>query len=137
MRIKSRSVALLTAAALGFGCASHGPTHQMGSRAAAGPGNTVVTAAELSRYSSRANLMEALERVRPSFLYPRGSAPLVSIDGSVPTDLAILSTIPTSTVAEVRLLRASSSVGKPTVLANGDVVVGDVILVLTRAGERP
>jgi hypothetical protein len=33
---------------------------------------------------------------------------------------------------EVRLLRATNSVGRPANLPNGDAVVGDVLLVVTR-----
>lgn len=100
--------------------------------AAAGSGNSLVTAAELSRYTPGTSLLDALQRLRPSFLYPRGTSALVSIDGTAPTDQGVLSSIPVSTVAEVRLLRATNSVGRPTILPNGDVVVGDVLLVLTR-----
>lgn len=94
--------------------------------------NSVLTAAELSRYAPGTSLLDALQRLRPSFLHPRGTSALVSIDRTAPTDLNVLSTIAVSAVAEVRLLRATNSVGKPAILRNGDVAVGDVLLVLTR-----
>lgn len=97
-----------------------------------GATSTVVTARELSE--TRGSLLEVLERVRPSILMSRGTALLVSIDGSPPGDIALLKTIPAVTVHEVRLRRASSSVGRAAVSASGEVIVGDVLEVVTRAG---
>jgi hypothetical protein len=76
--------------------------------------------------------MDALQQLRPYWLAARGAPPLVSVDGSAPADLASLRLIPVSTVYEVRLQRASSGVGRSTIMPNGDVIVGDVIVVLTR-----
>jgi len=95
-------------------------------------GNSLVTAAELTRYTPGTSLLDALQRLRPTILYSRGTSALVSIDGTAPTDQDVLRSIPVSTVAEVRLLRATSSVSRATVLTNGDVVVGNVLLVITR-----
>jgi hypothetical protein len=76
--------------------------------------------------------MEALEQLRPSMLLARGGRlPMLSVDGGPPTDLSILRTISTSVVREVRLQRASSSAGFSRILPNGDVIVGDVIVVIT------
>jgi len=64
------------------------------------------------------------------------SPPLVSVDGSAPAELSLLRTIQTSTVREVRLLRASSSVGIVGIAPNGDVIASDVIVVTTWKGGR-
>src|SRR5262245_27702796 len=85
------------------------------SSSAEGSSNTFVTSAELSRYG-QLSLAEALEALRPTLLRGRGVAPGVSVDGSPIADLTILRSIPTSHVTEVRLVRASSSVGAVTVL---------------------
>jgi hypothetical protein len=63
-----------------------------------------------------------------------GTTPRVSVDGSPPADLSLLRTIEASAVREVRLQRASSSVGHAAIAVNGDVIVGDVIVVMTRHG---
>lgn len=131
MPFTSRNWAALGALALALGCVA-GPNPGRRADAASVSGNSVVTATELSRYAEGMSLLDALQRLRPSFLYPRGTSALVSIDGTAPTDQEVLSSIPVSTVAEVRLLRATNSVGKPTILRNGDVAVRDVLLVLTR-----
>ena len=81
--------------------------------------------------------MEALERLRPSMLLARGGRlPLVSVDGELSTDLSVLRTISVLLVREVRLQRASSSAGYSRILPNGDVIVGDVIVVTTLGSVR-
>ena len=95
-------------------------------------GTSLLTVAELSRYAPGTSLLDALQRLRPTFLYPRGTRALISVDGTAATDQDVLSSIPVSVVAEVRLLRATTSVGRSTILPNGDVATGDVLLVLTR-----
>jgi len=53
----------------------------------------------------------------------------------VATDIACLRMIPVSTVREVRLERATSSVGRAIVAPNGDVLAGgNLIIVTTRRG---
>ena len=94
--------------------------------------NARVTAAELSRYADGQSLMEALRRLRPFFLVGRGSPPAVSVDGGAAVDQSILSTIRASEVFEVRLVKAGSPESRSTVRPNGDVVVGDLIVVRTR-----
>lgn len=94
--------------------------------------STRVTADELSRYAGGQSLMEALQRVRPTLLAVRGGRPSVSVDGAPPTDQSILKSISASDVFEVRLVRPGSSESIPAVRANGEVVVGDLLLVLTR-----
>ena len=76
--------------------------------------------------------MAALQVARPWFLFTRGAAPTVSIDGSPATDLSVLRTISVTDVHEVRLVRANRGGGRAAVLPNGDVIISDVILVLTK-----
>lgn len=80
--------------------------------------------------------MTALQQTRPWFLLARGAVPTVSIDGSPPTEMSVLRIIPTSDVFEVRLLRAWSVHARAAVSPNGDVVLGNVLLVLTQRRER-
>jgi hypothetical protein len=99
--------------------------------------SSVVTWQAFGRIVRQGTLLEALERLRPSMLVARGGRlPLVSVDGAPPTDLSLLRTIPASVVSEVRLQRASSSVGHSRILPNGDTIVGDVIVVTTLGGVR-
>jgi hypothetical protein len=99
--------------------------------------SSVMTRQEFANIVRQGTLLEALERLRASMLIARGGRlPLVSVDGAPPTDLSILRTIPASVVGEVRLQRASSDVGHSRILPNGDVVVGDVIVVTTLGGVR-
>lgn len=93
---------------------------------------SVVTAAELSKYAN-STLLDALSAVRPWLLNGRGTPPSVSIDGAAATDISALRWISVATVAEVRLLRGSGSADARTrLLANGDAISGDVLLVKTR-----
>ena len=99
--------------------------------------SAVVTTQEFASIVRQGTLMEALERVRPSMLLARGGRPpLVLVDGSPPTDLAVLHSISAAVVSEVRLLRASSSAGYSRILPNGDVIVGDLIVVMTLGSVR-
>ena len=131
MRFSSRCVAMTGVLVLSNACVAR-PSTEHRPRGASGSSSSLVTSEELARYASGANLFDALQRLRPTFLYPRGSRALVSIDGTAPSDLSVLSLIPVSTVAEVRLVRATSAASRPTVLPNGDVVFGDVLFVVTR-----
>lgn len=94
--------------------------------------STRVTAAELSRYADGQSLMEALQRLRPGFLVGRSRQPMVSVDGTAAGDQSILNSIPASDVFEVRLVKAGSSENMSAIRPNGDVIVGDLLLVLTR-----
>jgi hypothetical protein len=99
--------------------------------------SAVVTTQEFASIVRQGTLMEALERLRPSMLLARGGRlPLVSVDGAPPTDLSVLRTISASHVREVRLQRASSSAGYSRILPNGDVIVGDMIVVTTLGSVR-
>jgi len=96
----------------------------------------VITSRDLARYVTRGSLMDALHQLRPFWLTPRGTPTLVSVDGAAPTEISYLQLIPVSTVHEVRLQRASSSTGHAAIMPNGDVILGDVILVVTRQAGR-
>ena len=126
--------ALLLVGAINYGCTT--PASRRQSSSVDAPSATVVTADELARVVGSGSILVALERVRPSMLAGRGGAsPFVSIDGSPPGDFSLLRSVPVSSVRQVQLVRASSSVARPAVADNGDIVVGDLILVLTRTGR--
>ena len=136
MRFGNVALTTLVVASLAAGCSGRF-TARSATRASSGfPGSTVVTATELARIVRQGSLIDAIEQVRPSLLASRGGTLLVSVDGSAASDLSILRMIAASDVFEVRRLRASSSVGRPMVLPNGDVVVADVILVTTKGASR-
>lgn len=104
------------------------------SRSFIGP---VVSAAELSRFGRHDTVLGALRRLRPNFLWSRGSAVVgVSIDGAAVVDLSVLATIQVSAIEDVRLERASTSARFARVTFSGDIVVGDVLIVRTRMGLR-
>ena len=132
-RFARRSAITIAMAGLS-GCYSHASLPAPGSSGAGrsvSPG-AVVTTQEFASIVRQGTLMEALERLRPSMLLARGGRlPLVTVDGAPPTDLSVLRTISASHVREVRLRRASSSAGYSRLLPNGDVIVGDVIVVIT------
>jgi len=116
--------------ALCLGCSSATTTTR--DAAWAPPGTSLFSPQELARYAQRGSVADLLEHVSP-LLLGRGTLVLVSIDGAAPVDLAILSTIAASTVAEIRLVRAAQSAAGPsTVQTNGRVVSGDVLYVRTR-----
>jgi hypothetical protein len=119
------------------GCVSTAPLRSApnGDRAGGSAGE-VVTMSELRRLDAGLSLMDALQRVRPEFLHPHGSAPTVSIDGSSSTDVSALRTIRIVDVQEVRLLRGAVSGGLATIRSDGAVVVGDVLRVVTRNGSE-
>lgn len=122
----------LAFAALAAGCATGPGTTP---RPDNGPSATVVTSEELARLGQEGTLMDALKRLRPSMLVSRGATPRVSVDGSPPADLSLLRAISASVVREVRLQRASSNVGRAAIGPNGEVIVGDLIVVVTWAGH--
>jgi hypothetical protein len=62
---------------------------------------------------------------------------MVSIGGSPPVELSVLETFSVSEVAEVQLLRASSSVSRSAITSDGRIVAGDVILVRLLGNRRP
>ena len=95
------------------------------------PLGTIVTEQDFARLVAGQTLLDALRSVRPSFLHTRGGTPMVSIDGSAASDLSVLALIPVSHVREVRLQRG----GRTVLRSNGDVVVGDVLIVTTRTRD--
>jgi hypothetical protein len=136
MLLARRVPSLLAIAGLAAGCATHSAETRRPSETASSSASVVVTGQGLARLVRQGSLMDALQQLRPSWLATRGTPPLVSVDGSTPTELSYLRLIPVSTVHEVRLQRASSSVGRSMIMPNGDVIVGDVIVVSTRRGGR-
>lgn len=122
-------------ASLVTACASHARHESVPTRNATGS-NMLVTAQELGKILHPTSLLDALERVRPSMLRSRGRAPMVSIDGSPPAELALLRSISVSSVREVRMVRSAWSAGHAAVTPRGDTVVGDLILVFTWAAAR-
>ena len=100
-----------------------------------GLGSTTVSATALRGQDG--SLYDALTRLRPWIIARRGGQQVfVSIDGSPLTDAAILKSIRASTVYEVRLRRASSSVGHAAASPTGAVIFGDVVEVTTREPPR-
>ena len=124
---------IATLASLAAGCTTHSRALRSPRETDTGSSSSVVTGQELARLVSPGSLMDALRQLRPSWFVPRGSSPLVSVDGSTPTELPFLQLIPVSTVHDVRLQRSSS--GRAVILPNGDVIVGDMIVVSTRRGR--
>lgn len=132
MSLRSKAVVALIVTSLPAGCAARTTRD---SATTAPPGASVrgiVVASELARVGRGQSMMSALAIARPFFLTGRGTPPMVSIDGSPAVELSVLRAIPVQDVFEVRLLRGAAGMGRSAVLPNGDVVVGDVILVLTR-----
>ena len=113
-------------------CTMAGTHSQETRRSSAMSGSTTVTAADFTRVEAQGSLMNALRQTRPWFLGSRGSTPMVVIDGSGPTELSILESLPARGVLDVTLARASSSPGHAGVTSDGRVIVGDLLLVRTR-----
>ena len=129
MRLVTHTIVLLYTAALVGGCAARAARgfDATGSASA----GTVVTEQELERRVNQGSIMDALQRLRPVWFHSRGGTTAVSVDGGPSTDVSILRMIPASAVREVRLERSTSSVGRATIAANGDVHVGGTLIVVT------
>ena len=95
----------------------------------------VITTADLKRLDRGQSVMDAVEHGWPWFLHSRGSVSMVSIDNSPPAEASVLRTITVDQVREIRLLRASGRSGLAGIRADGSVVVGDVVLVVTARGR--
>lgn len=131
-RMGRGSALVIVIATLSMSCASN-PARASRAPQNSGAANNVLTAAEMIRVAPDQSLWTAIERARPVWLLPgRGSVATASVDGSPLMELSMLRTIPVSHVHEVRLQRGIDNGGRPAVLRNGEVVVGDVIIVLTR-----
>ena len=98
--------------------------------------STVIAAEELIEGGQNGNLLDVLSRLRPGWFESRGAKPLASVDGSAPTDLAILQAIQIIEVRQVRLERPTLSVGHASLSANGSVIRNDIITVTTRVAGR-
>ena len=97
----------------------------------------IVTGADLARGATGGeSLWNALQRVRPLFLASRRSVKMVSIDGSPVVELSVLHSVLVTEVAEVRLVRASSSITRAAVVPNGQIVTGDVLMVRSWRSRR-
>ena len=137
MRCAPRTAVGLIVGGLVTGCA-HGAARARGSDTTGGvSAATVVTAAELQRVGQGRSVFAALEQVRPWLLTARGGVPVVSVDGSAPSDVSLLRSISVADVCEVQLRRTTSGAGRSAVLANGEVRnSGDIIVVLTRSDSN-
>jgi hypothetical protein len=94
--------------------------------------STTITELELARFHGTLSLEEAIRQARPWYLSGRGRVPAVSVDDGPAMEISVLRFIPVSDVHEVRLQRASSSLGKAMVTPTGDIVIGDVLYVTTK-----
>jgi hypothetical protein len=129
-----RAACILALSGLAAGCAPHRPAALGSTEGSTTSPSDIVTSQELARLVRQGSLMDALQQLRPFWLGTRGTPPLVSLDGSTPTELSYLRQIPASTVLDVRLQRASSSVGRAVIRPDGHVAAVDVIVVSTRRG---
>ena len=132
MLLTRRAVIGFALAGLVAGCANSTKTARALTGRAA---YAVVTAQELSGARQQGSLMDALVRLRPSWLTSRGATPGLSVDGGSPTDADFLRLIPVSDVREVRFERSTSSLRQSRIATNGDVIVGNMIVVTTRRGD--
>ena len=132
MSIGSRRSAAAFLTLVSVACMNHSTVSRTEPRRVADDFSTRVTAAELSHYAPGSSLMEALRMLRPRFLSGRGEQPMVSVDGAPAGDQSILSAIRVSDVLEVRLVKAGSYENRPTIRPNGEIVVADLLLVVTR-----
>jgi len=122
-------------AALLAGCSQSPVVHTDPGPAATGASaaSSVVTGLELVRAAPNGSLMVALRQIRPWFLTARGGTVLVSVDGLLSADAAVLSGISVVDVCTVRLHRGTSAVGRSAIMPNGDVnSAGDLIDVSLR-----
>ena len=132
LRIVARgALVLLTVASAG--CAAGGSARAdrvpRGDRPRA---STTITELELGRFGSALSLEEVIRQARPWYLSGRGRVPAVSVDDGPAMEIAVLRFIPVADVQEVRLQRASSSLGKALVTSTGGIVIGDVLYVTTK-----
>jgi hypothetical protein len=127
-----RSVMMVGVIASFAACASTQQTQQLGSARVA-YANDLVTFDELSRTKeSAANLYQALERVRPSFIRPRTSGRVtrsaisqidVFVNGGYAGDGNVLLTLHPSHVASIRMERRSQAFVKHGAWLRGENVL--------------
>lgn len=132
MSIGSRSTVAAFLTLVSVACMNRSAVSRTKRAGVADDRGTRVTAAELSHYAQGHSLMEALRMLRPGFLVGRGERPMVSVDGAAAGDQSVLSVIPVSEVFEVRLVKAGSSENRATIRPNGETVVADLLLIVTR-----
>jgi hypothetical protein len=126
-----RTIVGISSIALCSGCVTSHRAGMVGPSRSSTASDAVI-ASELTQGGLGQSLLAALQAVRPGFLTRRGTAPLVSIDGGPSADQSVLRMIPVGDVQEVRLVRSFAGAVRSSLLPNGDVVVGDVLLVVTR-----
>ena len=133
LRSRRRIILLAPTVLVVIGC-----TVSQGKRVVPSPASTIassallISQAELLRVAAGDQLLSAIQRTRPSWLAGRNGLVSVSIDDAPPTDPTVLGSVSISQVLDVRLVRATQSVGRPVVTSRGNVVVADLILVRTR-----
>ena len=132
MSMGSRRSATAFLTLVSVACMNRSTVSRTGQRAVADDRSTRVTADELSHYAPGHSLMDALRMLRPGFLVRRGERPMVSVDGAPAGDQSVLSVIRVSDVFEVRLVKPGSYENRPTIRPNGETVVADLLLVVTR-----
>ena len=111
-------------------------TNRPAPHASDGSSATTITLSELLARGASGSAYSVIEQLRP-WLSSRGPRRVaVSIDGSPPGDLGLLHAISVATVREIRLMRASSTVGQPRITRDGAVELIDVIVVTTRKDSR-
>jgi hypothetical protein len=96
----------------------------------------VLEAEELISFSQSGTLLDAVERLRPGWFQSRGTPPLVSIDGSPPSEISTLRAIQVVEVQQLRLERPTLTVSHSSLAANGNVIRGDIIMVTTKVAGR-
>lgn len=114
-------------------CAS--TQQSFGRRGAPGYSHDLVTLDELARSAGAANLYQALERIRPSFITPRlSSGPArssvsqidVFVNGGYAGDGSVLLTLNPAYVASVRLERRAQAF-----VTRGNMIHGENVLYVT------
>jgi hypothetical protein len=135
MKFGYGATTVLALATLVGGCATSGLSPRDSNNRTSS--STLLTAQDIAQIPVQGSSLNALQRLRPAWLLPRGTTtPGVSVDGGPSTDLSVLELIQASTVAEVRLERASSNLGASRITANGSVIIGDIIIVTTQRGSK-
>jgi len=137
MFLHGRCSTLLAAAVLMSGCSVRAATTRNIEPSSSRARSTVLDADELMSFSQSGSLFDAVVRLRPGWFESRGTPPLVSVDGSPPSELSTLQSIQVVEAKELRLERPTLTVSHSTLAANGNVIRGDIIMVRTRiAGRR-
>ena len=119
------------------GCSIRAATTRASEPSSSRARSTVLNEDELMGFSQSGSLFDAVQRLRPGWFESRGTTPLVSVDGSPPSDISTLQSIQVVEAKELRLERPTLTVSHSTLAANGNVIRGDIIMVRTKiAGRR-